>query len=224
MKKNKALTAAISVLSLTMVSMCAIGGTFAKYASQGSATDTATVAKWGINLSVTGQDATLKDDIDSDGQVSAKVEAEGLAAPGTSQELAKVALTGTPEVAYSIEVTVNLELGDNWKLEDSKFYCPLVFTVGGTPIKMGGEIDTADELEDAVEKAIIIAITGGDGSSNTKTYNAGVAVPDTANSVLIDWKWDFGDNETTNPKDTYLGQQGNATVAFSLTVDVEQVD
>ena len=231
MKKNKALTAAISVLSLTMVSMCAIGGTFAKYASQGSATDTATVAAWGIQLSVTGDEVLYDDDKTGNEVTGLKVNANTLAAPGTYQKLATVELTGTPEVAYEISVNVDLQLS-NWGVDGDANYCPLVFTVGGTEIKMGGEIDTIAELETAVENAIKVAIAGthaDDDDLSKEQYNPNTAVPATANSVLVDWKWDFEKDNTWNyqsdEKDTLLGDKViKATVGFSLTVNVDQVD
>lgn len=221
MKKNKALTAAFSVFALTMVSMCAIGGTFAKYAAQGSGNDSATVAAWGIELTVSGDNA-LYDDSKSGDEVTAKAVTENTkTAPGTYQKLATVELTGTPEVAYEITVNANLDLGDKWVV-DGDVYCPLVFTVGGTPYEIDGiNITTTAELEAAVEKAIIIAIAGGDGLTNVQSYDAGVAVPTSANEVLIDWTWAF---DGDSAKDTKLGTAANASVKLDLTVKVEQVD
>ena len=100
--------------------------------------------------------------------------------------------------------------------------CPIVFTVDETEIKLGGDIDTTAELEIAVENAIKKAIAGD--VSGTGKYNANVAVPTTANEVLIDWKWAFEGND--DDKDTILGNEttDKATIGFSLTVTVEQVD
>ena len=54
MKKNKLMRAASILLVATLISTCAISGTFAKYVTTGSATNTARVAKWGVELSSTG--------------------------------------------------------------------------------------------------------------------------------------------------------------------------
>lgn len=220
MKKNKALTAAMSVLSLTMISMCAIGGTFAKYTTEKEGHDTATVAAWGITLSVTG-DNTLYDDLKSGNEVAAKVTANDLAAPGTYQKLATVELSGTPEVSYKISVDVDLEL-EHWEISSGE-YCPLVFSVDGTSYSKTG---TVADLEVAVEGAIAKAILGAEvdpvGQVYSKEYAAGTPVVDAANSVLIDWVWAF---EVENAKDTELGTNPTkATIDFDLKVTVEQVD
>lgn len=223
MKKNKALTAAISVLSLTMVSMCAIGGTFAKYTTNGKTQDTATVAKWGITLSVTGDDVLYDhDDKTVNDAETLKVKANTLAAPGTYQKLATVALSGTPEVAYKISVDVDLEL-EGWKVNGAD-YCPLVFSVDGTSYSM---TSTVEALEAAVEGAIAKAILGAevtpDGQVYSKEYNAGVGVVAGANEVLIDWVWAYHVDDETDEKDTLLAATGS-TVDFKLDITVDQVD
>lgn len=219
MKKNKFLKLASGLLMLVLITCCAVSGTFAKYVTTGSATDTARVAKWGIELAVTG-DNVLYDDAKSGDEVTAvKVLTNNLAAPGTYQKLATVALTGTPEVAYQIKVEVDLDLGDKW-IVGGAVYCPLVFTVDGTEFKIDATNTTTALLEEAIEKAIMEAISGEE--DGVAEYNAGVAVPATAASVLIDWLWAFEGNDDT--KDTILGNAFNATIDFSLTVTVTQVD
>ena len=47
MKKNRMLRLASALLILTLLTTSVIGGTFAKYVSTGSVSDTARVAKWG---------------------------------------------------------------------------------------------------------------------------------------------------------------------------------
>ena len=219
MKQNKIFRLSAILLVLTLLSTCVISGTFAKYTTAKSATDSATVAAWGIELTVEG-DNTLYDDSKTGDEVSAVVKANNLAAPGTYQKLATVTLTGTPEVAYKITVVVDLTLA-NWT-DGTDVYCPIVFTVDGTEIKLGGAITNTGELETAVENAIKKAIAGDE--SGIKTYNAGVAVPGSAaDAVLIDWTWAFEGNDDV--KDTILGNAAaKATIGFSLSVTVEQVD
>lgn len=231
MKKNVMMRLSALLLVAVLLTTCVISGTFAKYTTADDATDSATVAAWGIELSVTG-DEVLYDDAKTGNEVTAlKVTTNALAAPGTYQKLATVALSGTPEVAYSITVDVDLTLA-NWASGeaddpgtadvDESVYCPIVFTVDGVEYKIDATNKNTGDLEAAIEKAIIIAIAGGDGSVNTKTYNAGVAVPATANEVLIDWMWAFAGNDTL---DTVLGNAATkATIGFSLTVTVDQVD
>lgn len=231
MKKNIMMRLSAILLVAVLLTTCVISGTWAKYTTADNASDSATVAKWGIELTVTGDDV-LYDDAKTGNEVDAlKVTSNALAAPGTYQKLATVALSGTPEVAYSITVDVDLTLA-NWASGDAddpatadvdeSVYCPLVFTVDGVQYKIDATNKDTAALEAAIEKAIIIAIAGGDGATNVKNYNAGVAVPATANEVLIDWTWAFDGDDVL---DTVLGNAATkATVGFSLTVTVNQLD
>ena len=222
MKQNKIFRLSAILLVLTLLSTCVISGTFAKYVTSDNAEDTVRVAKWGIVLSVNSEDPILyDDDTNNDDATELKVFSNALAAPGTKKELATVKLTGTPEVAYEIKVVVNLNLGDNW-VADSDVYCPVVFTVGTTTIQIDGTITTTAALETAVENAIKEAISGE--VDGTAQYNAGVAVPTTANEVKIGWSWAFSTSDANDKKDTQLGVAGNAIIDFDLTVTVTQID
>jgi len=57
MRKNRMMRLASALLILTMVTTCAISGTFAKYVTEAKTTDTARVAKWGVKVDVTGETA-----------------------------------------------------------------------------------------------------------------------------------------------------------------------
>lgn len=227
MKKNIMMRLSALLLVAVLLTTCVISGTFAKYTTADSATDKATVAAWGIELTVEGEDV-LYDDNKTDTELATSVKATNLAAPGTYQKLAKVSLKGQPEVAYKIVVDVDLEL-ENWTA-NSAYYCPLVFSVDGTNV--AGTFASAEDLEAAVEKAVLIAIAGGDAASATASgtglkyeveYNAGTAVATgAADGVVVDWLWAF-DGE--NAKDTELGNATTkATIDFKLTVTVEQVE
>jgi len=219
MKKNIMMRLSAILLVAVLLTTCVISGTWAKYVTTSDeATDSATVARWGIEMTVTGDDAVYDDDKTTP-DATAKVLTNALCAPGTYEKLTTFTLTGTPEVAYEISVVVDLQLTD-WVLEDGTTeYCPLVFTVDGTAIKIDATNDTVAKLEEAVENAIKVAIAGD--ASGVKVYNAGVAVPTTANEVLVDWTWAF---EGDNAKDTELGDLATAAIAFELQVTVTQVD
>ena len=123
MKKNKALTAALSVFALTMMSMCAIGGTFAKYVTEGSGTDTARVAKWGVDVVVTNHMASI---LDTSGNSETNVAIAGdgqldIIAPGTKGDMVTYSISGDPEVTVDVSVVFDLKLGENWKLEMEMF-------------------------------------------------------------------------------------------------------
>lgn len=229
MKKNIMMRLSALLLVAVLLTTCVISGTFAKYTTADSAIDKATVAAWGIKLKVAADDV-LYDDLKTGDEVTAvKVTSNALAAPGTYQKLATVNLTGTPEVAYSITVDVDLTLA-NWasgKADDpattdvnESVYCPVVFTVDGAEYKIDATNKTTADLEIAIENAIKSAICGEEDGSATK--NAGDSVPTTANAVLIDWMWAFNVNDEL---DTVLGNADTkATIGFSLKVTVEQVD
>ena len=54
MMKNKMMRAASILLVAVLLSTCAISGTFAKYVTTASGTDTARVAKWGVVITANG--------------------------------------------------------------------------------------------------------------------------------------------------------------------------
>lgn len=108
------------LLVATLLTTCAISGTFAKYVTKASGDDTARVAKWGIVLGISGGDAF---DTQYPASDEAYLEAGGeysvvssnddkVVAPGTSSEELEMNLVatvkGTPEVAarYAITGTV----------------------------------------------------------------------------------------------------------------------
>lgn len=237
MKKNRMMRVASCLLVLVLLTTCVISGTFAKYTTFDDAQDSAKVAKWGITLTVEGDDVLYDDAKSGDEVTGLKVNAKDLAAPGTYQKLATVKLTGQPEVAYSITVVVSLEL-EYWKVEANE-YCPLVFTVKGESYYIGKDgIATVDELEEAIEDAIAKVIAGDAAADTTDgtyvveylaTSNVAPAVPVTANDVLVDWTWAFAEGTyQTNAKDTALGNNAAkgtpATIDFSLAVTVDQID
>ena len=222
MKKNFAMRAAACLLVVTMLSLCMVSYTYAKYVTTSDlAEDSAKVAKWGIEMTVTGDEFVYDDDNTTTKDANVKVWANDLAAPGTYEKLTTFTLEGTPEVQYTISVVAHLTL-TGWEASGA-YYCPLEISVDGTTYK-GNDYTDADAFVDAVIKAINKAICGEEAGS--ATYDANTAVPATSNSVLIDWTWKFTGND--DAKDTLLGDaaaDGNpATIAFDLQVTVTQVD
>ncbi len=120
MKKNNVMRVFTLLLALTLISACAISGTFAKYVTRASGEDAARVAKWGVILGIDGTEAFgTQYDAEDDSYIAAGGEytvvssnGDKVVAPGTSSDLLGTTLTasvkGTPEVAarYSIEGTV----------------------------------------------------------------------------------------------------------------------
>ena len=118
MKKNKMMRLASVLLVLTLLSTSVISGTFAKYITSDEASDTARVAKWGVAVSVNGNlfgtDYNAVDAAEAQNSIVASSTSvsssddKNIVAPGTKNEKGmKIALTGTPEVAYTISATDN---------------------------------------------------------------------------------------------------------------------
>lgn len=120
MKKNTMMRLASFLLIAVLITTSAISGTYAKYVTQDSASDTARVAKWGIDVQVGGSlfgkyyeahstsggdviTAAAADSVDTSDDTT-------IVAPGTknqSDEGFTISITGIPEVSYEITATSN---------------------------------------------------------------------------------------------------------------------
>ena len=229
MKKNKMLRLAAVILVLTLLSTSVISGTFAKYVTSDDATDSARVAKWGVTVVATGDEAFAEkynDAADAAGiKVVSSVSGQDVLAPGTHGTLGGIKIEGTPEVMVDITVTAELAL-DGWEItgdwdndpdtvDTTIEYCPIVFTVGGEEIKMTSNVA---DLESAVA-AKITALAATNVAANTDLA--------TNRDITITWEWDFDDHGagTNDVKDTALGNLAVApTISFECEATVTQVD
>lgn len=232
MKKNNMMRLSALLLVAVLLTTCVISGTFAKYVSNGSAGDTARVAKWGVVIEATddgdaGRD--VLDTIDSATEAHISVAKElKLMAPGTKGDLVNVNVSGQPEVAVNVAVTFTIDLV-GWEIrlndtngddiidenDDATEYCPLVITVNGTDyaIDAGNDaMDTVAELEAAVEAAVL-------------AVNDDYPADTDLNSILdlnVSWKWAFGGNDVN---DTALGDLTTApTMTVAYTIAITQID
>ncbi|MBQ9704393.1 MAG: hypothetical protein IJV68_07635 [Clostridia bacterium] len=237
MLKNKYIKLASILLMLCLITTCGVSSTFAKYTTGGTATDSARVAKWGVTVELTGDDAfknTYGTTVQSS-DVNKKV-----VAPGTNGQLAEITVSGTPEVAVNMTVDVDLEL-TGWTIPEgggSLEYCPLVFTVGTTKIYMTATSNTTtEELEESLENAVIAAILGNSTSSETKDSGRTMSVAKptgesvAVSTVTVEWLWDLDASTkqsgalNTDARDTELATLGTMpTISFELTVSVTQID
>lgn len=211
----------VAVLAVVMMfTMCFVGGTFAKYVTSGSGSDSATVAKWGVTVTGTAnmfEKEYAKDDVSFTLAANTVVSTGDVVAPGTSGSMAKFTITGTPEVAVNVKFAGTLKLGDKWVDSESAYYCPIEITVGDTTFK-GKDYSSADLFETAVNDKI---------ATFTKNYEANTDLSTIgADAPAISWKWAFEGND--NVKDTYLGNQAAASnaanISLSVTVTVTQID
>ena len=212
MKKTKFMRAALLLLVLTLITSCFVGGTFAKYTTSGDGTDTARVAKFGVMVTGNGNlfaKEYAKTDASFTLATNSVVSTEkNVVAPGTSGEMTKMTLTGTPEVAVRVSYTGEAKL-DGWMVNDA-FYCPLVVKVNETEIKMDDtQITSAEKFAEAINNAI---------KGYSKVYKAGTDLSTIPNdSLAISWSWGFDGNDV---KDTVLGNAAADNNASSITVKV----
>lgn len=213
------------LLVFVLVTSCFVGGTFAKYASKATGSDTATVARWAITVGGDGNNNveiaqttqqtisfklfdTVEDTFNPNGTDDANVHGtSNLIAPGTWGSF-KLSVTNNAEVnaQYTIELKETNGAAD--------LHIPLQYSVDNKNWK------------DSVEELVMSALTDVQlemGNSSEKT---------------VYWRWAFNDKETavtdgsahagqTNETDTKLGitAQGAApTVTIEATITVEQVD
>ena len=227
MKKNIFMRLACVVLVLTLLSTCVISGTFAKYVTSGNGSDEARVAKWGVKIST---DGTMFGDAYKDGvvdyvadesvdtiTVEADTEGTNVVAPGTNGTLAAYDISGTPEVDTEVTYTADLTL-TGWEV-DGAVYCPIVFNVNGTEIKIDATNDTTAKLEEAVEAAIVGA---------TQKYHTNDDLSAVEDDLVVTWAWEYYVDAATDVKDTALGDaaaDGNAaTIALTTSATITQLN
>ncbi len=244
-KKNVTLRTAAVLFALALITSCFVGGTFAKYVTNGTGTDTARVAKFGVTVTANGTMFAEQYDADKEAKtvVSSRVgvaegDKDNVVAPGTSGKMVSMKLSGQPEVDVHVNYAPTVTLSDNWKDKDNNFYCPLQIKVNGIMVD-GHRFTDKQQFVDEIVKAIV------NHQKNNVVYKAGTDLStDTVgdNALTISWAWPFetatsddpspetaaAEKAANNVKDTYLGDQaadGNAaTIEISVVTTVTQVD
>lgn len=235
MKKNMMLRTASVLLIAVLMSTCAISGTFAKYVTSDSATDTARVAKFGVSV-VAQNDSLFETQYAADdtyfGYADLSVAAtEKVVAPGTKDNGAMTfSITGTPEVAVNVkfEVTVNKDVflkaandlpnmttGLSTDVFDNTAdYYPVVFTLK----RNGADVATGNlsVIETEMEKL-------------SKNYDPGTKLEDVCGDYTLTWAWAYGHPDSDagyDMQDTLLGDLAAGTAAidaalYNLSIDFE---
>ena len=198
-KKSSMMVRLVAVLAVTMMfTMCFVGGTFAKYTSSATGTDSATVAKWSFKVGETDIATTdtftfdlFKTIKDSDG-INNETEMNpvdgSIIAPGTQGSFDLV-LTNASQVTaqYAIDYTVT-----------NNNDIPVKFSVDG------GTTWTNDLADVAASDSTKLAANSG------------------TTTIKVQWKWDF--NGSDDSFDTALGIGGNAVLTVKAEVTATQVD
>ena len=236
MKKNLMMRAASALLVMVLLTTCIISGTFAKYTTGATGSDSARVAKVGVEITANGSmfsknyndvnDATNSNGIaiGAKGSVDSS-NADKVLAPGTKGTMASMTLTGTPEVKVQVTYAGTVTLS-NWAAKQSEaaaesYYCPLKVKVGNDTL-YGLDYASEDAFKAAIEEKI---------NAYTKTYPALTDLSGkNAEALTISWEWAFaGDDGTavnrTDYADTYLGKATDmGNIKIEVTTTVTQVD
>lgn len=224
-KKNWMMRAAVLMLALVLVTSCFVGGTFAKYVTKGEGSDTARVAKFGVEVTANGSMFAKEYDDEVVAKTVISSTEDKVVAPGTKGKMVSMTLTGTPEVSVrvSYDATDKVVLSDDWKAADGSFYCPLIFKIKGTDGNLAIEGSTYTD-KTKLQNAIVEAI-----NSYSKTYAPNTDLSLIGNDALtISWEWPFSTSNENDVKDTYLGDQAAAghaaTVSIEVATTVTQID
>ena len=227
MMKNKMMRIASVLLVAVLLSTCAISGTFAKYVTSKESTDTARVAKFGVDLAVT-VDGAFATEYDADTTandehgvaiaktvVASSADQDNLVAPGTEGDLmASAAIAGTPEVAVNVKQEATLVL-TGWEVNGT-YYCPLVITVDGAEF-YGMNYTSAAEFIAAVEAALDSDVNYAPNTDLTESH-----------SVTWAWAFEGTDGKQTDELDTALGnyaaKTGDIEISFTYEITVTQID
>ena len=216
MKKNVMMRVASALLVAVLMTTCAISGTFAKYTTTQTGSDSARVAKWGVVITANGEMFTTSEDgatlgaqtVLSAGPVDG---IEDVVAPGMKGNLHASTISGSPEVAVEVKYEASLTL-TGWEV-NSAYYCPLDITVGATTFKGLDYSDAATFAAD-VEAAI---------DAYTAKYAAGTNLS-TAAAPVVSWAWAF-EVAGNDAKDTALGDAADpATVELEIVITVNQLN
>lgn len=214
-KSSNLMRAGGGLLVLTLITSSFVGGTFAKYVTDGKAEDSARVAKWGVDVTVTGGGFKTQYDKDDhtskvsgptvqgngsesitfvwDSTSSTKKDVSNVIAPGTQGTFGGVEITGRPEVAVKVDTVADVSV-TGWEVNEGEFYCPLVFTIGDQTIcglhYSKGTAGGKASFEAAIKKAIQDA--------TTQYVEAGTDLSTVGADVQYEWAWPFENKKHEN--------------------------
>lgn len=249
-KDNWTMRAAVLMFALVLITSSFVGGTFAKYVTEGSGTDHARVAKFGVTIEANDDTAFkttyAKDDNSVTGATIINSVVSGntdkVLAPGTKEDgTVTFKITGKPEVAVNVSMDLKniseifLKAGTYDDLTGTehtgKFnlatdYYPVVFDLyrgdATTPAKSGKLTEIKTYL-----------------NTFSKNYPAGTNLSAELGEFKLSWHWDFDGASTNDKADTLLGAFGTGytpsptltlntdyqtSVAFTIEATVTQID
>ena len=197
MEKNKTMKMILITLLIAMITLVLVSGTYAKYTSSASGSDTVRVAKWSFNVGE--NDIVAKDTFtfdlfktitDTDGKTETDVvsaNADKVIAPGTS---------GSFDLVLENKSETSAKYGITYTVTNTASI-PVQFSVNGK--------DWTDNLANVVESDTDTKLAANNG---TKT-------------ITIQWKWAYDGDDTT---DVNLGKVGTAKLIVQADVTATQID
>ena len=196
-KRSSMMVRLVAALAVTMMfTMCFVGGTFAKYTSSATGTDSATVAKWDIKVGGTNiatNDTftfdlfkTIKDSNGTAEETDMSLVDGTIIAPGTR---------GSFDIVIKNDSQVNATYAIDYTVTNTN-NIPVKFSVDGT--------NWFDDINYLDVRSVAI--------------NMGATA-----TVTVQWMWEFEriDGDT---QDTTLGSAASATLTVSAAVTATQVD
>ena len=196
-KKSSMMVRLVAVLAVTMMfTMCFVGGTFAKYTSSATGTDSATVAKWSFKVGETDIATTdtftfdlfktIKDSNGTADETDMSPVDGTIIAPGTR---------GSFDIVIKNDSQVNATYAIDYTVTNTN-NIPVKFSVDGT--------NWFDDINYLDVRSVAI--------------NMGATA-----TVTVQWMWEFEriDGDT---QDTTLGSAASATLTVSAAVSAIQVD
>ena len=203
MKRNKLFIAGIVTVFVALLSLTLVSSTLAKYTSQVSGTDTATVAKWKWNYTGTNVSETEKFDlfntiIDTDTDAEEEDVKANLIAPGTKGSFT-FSLQNLSDVNATYSVTFSSEL------VGGTGYLPIKFTLKQGSTELASDYDLS--------------------AFNTKIQNVAADMNSAAQQYTVEWEWVFESGNDT--ADTNLGElaaAGEVKYQVAILVTMTQVD
>lgn len=241
--KNKLMRLASVMLVLTLLTTCGVSGTYAKYVTTASASDTARVAKFGVEITSQTNSLFAKTyTSDSAYAGNTVVSVDEVVAPGTKKDdgSINITITGTPEVAVEVayDLTVNSDVfvkagtyydyttaddtTDTFSRETD--YYPLRFT-----LKKGDQTVVDKQNLQQVRSYFY---------NNKEQFAPGTDLSTVVGEYTLSWEWAFNATSTdqSDESDTLLGQVAagkavggtdanvSTTLAFDFAVTVTQID
>ncbi len=202
MKNNKTVKFMALVLFVTILAIILVSGTYAKYTTSATGSDTATVVKWSIKLGnediAKSTEKTFTIDLfstitNTDGSEEKNVKKTdgSLIAPGTMGSFTLLSLKNESEVNAKYNVTYTLA------------------NESGVPLEF-----TTNKDDESSWKSDFTAIN---------VSNESLATDATATTATVYWRWAFTKDTARDTSDTTLGTT-TPTVTLTAKIDVEQAD